>query len=265
MFFIKKSKKSNARFFVDTSKYFSYKKHSFFTFYFSKNHSRNNTGKISMRCKRRKFKNLDISINYSRLEMSIKNIVVKISFWKKKKPYVMLVKNKYNSLSYFIAPEFFFIGNIVRNLPLTKDAFVNNHKVFELRKNGYLILLLILKTNDKIFNLLSSLKVLYKIALSAGTYFKILYRSYCNTFYVMLAPSGLEMRVSSYGLAVLGKNSNAKNYKKVIGSAGINFFNGVNPRVRGVAMNPVDHPNGGRTKTPKPEKSPWGWVAKIKK
>ena len=48
----------------------------------------------------------------------------------------------------------------------------------------------------------------------------------------------------------------AKNYKKVVGSAGINFFNGVNPRVRGVAMNPVDHPNGGRTKTPKPEKSP---------
>jgi ribosomal protein L2 len=30
-------------------------------------------------------------------------------------------------------------------------------------------------------------------------------------------------------------------------------------------MNPVDHPNGGRTKTVRPERSPWGWVAKIKK
>ena len=35
--------------------------------------------------------------------------------------------------------------------------------------------------------------------------------------------------------------------------------------VRGVAKNPVDHPNGGRTKAKQPEKSPWGWVAKINK
>ena len=32
---------------------------------------------------------------------------------------------------------------------------------------------------------------------------------------------------------------------------------------RGVAMNPVDHPHGGRTKTSKPEVSIWGWVAKY--
>lgn len=35
--------------------------------------------------------------------------------------------------------------------------------------------------------------------------------------------------------------------------------------VRGVAMNPVDHPNGGRTKAKQPEKSPWGWIAKHNK
>lgn len=35
--------------------------------------------------------------------------------------------------------------------------------------------------------------------------------------------------------------------------------------VRGVAKNPVDHPNGGRTKAKQPEKSPWGWVAKFNK
>lgn len=32
--------------------------------------------------------------------------------------------------------------------------------------------------------------------------------------------------------------------------------------VRGVAMNPVDHPHGGRTKTNQPEVSKWGWIAK---
>ena len=35
--------------------------------------------------------------------------------------------------------------------------------------------------------------------------------------------------------------------------------------VRGVAKNPVDHPNGGRTKSKQPELSPWGWIAKKTK
>lgn len=35
--------------------------------------------------------------------------------------------------------------------------------------------------------------------------------------------------------------------------------------VRGVAKNPVDHPNGGRTKAKQPELSPWGWIAKNNK
>lgn len=35
--------------------------------------------------------------------------------------------------------------------------------------------------------------------------------------------------------------------------------------VRGVAKNPVDHPNGGRTKAKQPELSPWGWIAKKSK
>lgn len=34
-------------------------------------------------------------------------------------------------------------------------------------------------------------------------------------------------------------------------------------KVRGVAMNPVDHPNGGRTKSKNPQLTPWGWVAKC--
>jgi large subunit ribosomal protein L2 len=35
--------------------------------------------------------------------------------------------------------------------------------------------------------------------------------------------------------------------------------------VRGVAMNPVDHPHGGRTKTNSPEVTPWGKIAKFNK
>jgi large subunit ribosomal protein L2 len=42
------------------------------------------------------------------------------------------------------------------------------------------------------------------------------------------------------------------------GKAGYNQIVGFKSIVRGVAMNPVDHPNGGRTKSFSGEKSPWG-------
>lgn len=52
---------------------------------------------------------------------------------------------------------------------------------------------------------------------------------------------------------------------KVLGhKAGLIYSFGYRPRVRGVAMNPVDHPHGGRTKSIRLPKTPWGKVAKLK-
>ncbi len=48
----------------------------------------------------------------------------------------------------------------------------------------------------------------------------------------------------------------------VEGKWGLSLKKKKNINVRGVAMNPVDHPNGGRTKAKQPELSPWGWIAK---
>ena len=68
-----------------------------------------------------------------------------------------------------------------------------------------------------------------------------------------------------FNICFIGKND--LNCKKLIqpGKAGARQNIGFKSKVRGVAMNPVDHPNGGRTKSPTPEKSPWGWVAKLNK
>lgn len=62
--------------------------------------------------------------------------------------------------------------------------------------------------------------------------------------------------------ALLGRNSNIFHSFQVQGNAGINRNYGYRPKTRGVAMNPVDHPHGGRTKSNKPEVSIWGWIAK---
>lgn len=63
----------------------------------------------------------------------------------------------------------------------------------------------------------------------------------------------------------IGKNNNFFNNKFIEGKWGCSIHNKKKINVRGVAMNPVDHPNGGRTKAKQPEKSPWGWIAKRNK
>ena len=68
--------------------------------------------------------------------------------------------------------------------------------------------------------------------------------------------------------ATIGEVSNADHSKRKLGKAGRNRWLGKRPRVRGVAMNPVDHPNGGGQGKSKGGGgrqhlvSPWGQLAK---
>ncbi len=81
-------------------------------------------------------------------------------------------------------------------------------------------------------------------------------------------PSGEVRLVSKKCLATIGVVSNAEHSKVVIGKAGRNRWKGKRPRVRGVVMNPVDHPNGGGEAKSKGGGgrqmlvSPWGQLAK---
>lgn len=81
-------------------------------------------------------------------------------------------------------------------------------------------------------------------------------------------PSGELRLVSKKCMATIGSVSNAEHSKVVIGKAGRNRWKGKRPRVRGVVMNPVDHPNGGGEAKSKGGGgrqmlvSPWGQLAK---
>lgn len=70
-------------------------------------------------------------------------------------------------------------------------------------------------------------------------------------------------------MATIGRVSNTEHELVVIGKAGRNRYKGKRPTVRGVAMNPVDHPHGGgegkaSKGNPHPV-SPWGWITIGKK
>jgi large subunit ribosomal protein L2 len=77
-------------------------------------------------------------------------------------------------------------------------------------------------------------------------------------------PSGKIMVFSSDSYATLGTLSNKQHNLVVIGKAGRRRLKGVRPSVRGIAMNPVDHPHGGRTNGGMPSVTPWGIPTKGK-
>jgi large subunit ribosomal protein L2 len=67
-----------------------------------------------------------------------------------------------------------------------------------------------------------------------------------SEFYVKLVlPSGSLYSVALSSAGLLGKTSNSSHRFTKIGKAGRNRWKGIRPSVRGVAMNPVDHPHGG--------------------
>jgi len=77
-------------------------------------------------------------------------------------------------------------------------------------------------------------------------------------------PSGARIQVSLECTASLGRVGGEEHRRESIGKAGRKRNRGWRPTVRGEAMNPVDHPHGGRTRGGRPEVTPWGRIAKGK-
>ena len=82
-----------------------------------------------------------------------------------------------------------------------------------------------------------------KLARSAGAYAQLTARD--GKYAILKMPSGETRMVLSTCVATVGTVSNAEHNKETLGKAGRNRWRGIRPRVRGVAMNPVDHPMGG--------------------
>ena len=81
-------------------------------------------------------------------------------------------------------------------------------------------------------------------------------------------PSG-EVRMVAVGCrATIGQLGNVEHENQVVGKAGRTRWRGKRPQVRGIAMNPVDHPHGGgeaRSTAGRPPTTPWGVMTMGKK
>lgn len=105
-----------------------------------------------------------------------------------------------------------------------------------------------------------------QIARSAGAYAQIVARE--GKYVTLRLRSGETRKVLSEGRATIGQVGNSEHMLRSLGKAGAMRWRGVRPTVRGVAMNPVDHPHGGgegRTSGGRHPVSPWGTPTKGKK
>ena len=102
-----------------------------------------------------------------------------------------------------------------------------------------------------------------QIARSAGASVQLVARE--GAYVTLRLRSGEMRKVLSECRATLGEVSNSEHSLRSLGKAGAKRWRGVRPTVRGVAMNPVDHPHGGgegRTSGGRHPVSPWGFPTK---
>jgi large subunit ribosomal protein L2 len=98
---------------------------------------------------------------------------------------------------------------------------------------------------------------------SAGTYAQLIAREGAQA--TLRLRSGEMRKVQATCRATIGEVGNGEHSLRKLGKAGASRWRGVRPTVRGVAMNPVDHPHGGgegRTSGGRHPVSPWGTPTK---
>ncbi len=141
--------------------------------------------------------------------------------------------------------KIYFYKNFYKSL-----FFVNRGSVFSLR---FLPL----------FSLISNLGNIYpKYSISLGTYCLVLQKT--KFFIVTKLASGVRKKVSLCYFAILGRNTGV-NFKKEYSGKASTICQTKTLQVRGVAKNPIDHPNGGRTRGKNSFRTPWGLIARKNK
>lgn len=152
-----------------------------------------------------------------------------------------------------------FSFNTAVNSVFPGALFQNSNNVNAV-KLGYRTQIKNIPTGSLIHNLTFKNSKNAKYIRAAGTYGQIV-QCGLKTAKIKL-PSKKVIEIASDNHATIGIISNTQRNLTVIGKAGTNRRLGIRPTTRGIAMNPVDHPHGGRTNGGMPSVSPWGLPTK---
>jgi len=220
----------------------------------SKKHKsgRGRNGRICVRRRQGGCSVLYRKVNFNLLFSSNDNYkLIRVEYDPNRSSFIGLLYNyKNQKFSYILLPDGLFINDIILN------PFEKSFK----RKPGFRTLLENLPLGSLVHNISLSVSGVGILCRSRGSFAKILQKNVRNRYIRLRLPSGEERLVHKYCKATLGTVSNMqKSIKKK--NAGWARRMGNRPSVRGVAMNPVDHPHGGgegRTSGGRCSVTPWG-------
>ena len=216
-----------------------------------KNAGRNNTGRITVRHQGGGAKQKYRIIDFKRNKDDVPGKVATIEYDPNRNANIALINYLDGEKRYIIAPKDLKVGMIVESGEVC-DIKVGNAMKLKNIPMGTTVHCIELKPGKG-----------GQIARSAGCYAQLIGK---DSGYVQVRLNSGELRmVRGECFASVGAVSNPDNQNTVMAKAGRARWNDHRPAVRGIAMNPVDHPHGGRTNGGRHPVSPWGWQTKGKK
>ncbi|MEE4360682.1 MAG: 50S ribosomal protein L2 [Pseudomonadales bacterium] len=212
---------------------------------------RNNAGRVSTRHRGGGHKQHYRIIDFRRDKDGIAGVVERLEYDPNRSAHIALVKYSDGERRYILAPR-----GVAAGSPIASgiDAPIKPGNAMPIRN---------IPVGTVVHNVELKPGKGGQIARSAGASAQLVARE--GTYATLRLRSGEMRRVLSECRATIGEVGNSEHSLRSLGKAGAKRWRGVRPTVRGVAMNPVDHPHGGgegRTSGGRHPVSPWGTPTK---
>jgi len=217
----------------------------------AKTGGRNNSGRITVRHKGGGHKQHYRVIDWKRNKDGIQGVVERIEYDPNRSANIALIKYKDGERRYILAPKGLDTDALVMS-GATSPISVGNAMPLRNIPVGSVIHCIEIKPGKGA-----------QFVRSAGTSCQLVARE--GKYATLRMRSGEMRRVLVECRATLGEVGNGEHNLRSLGKAGAKRWRGVRPTVRGVAMNPVDHPHGGgegKTSGGRHPVSPWGMPTK---
>jgi large subunit ribosomal protein L2 len=220
----------------------------------NKSGGRNNTGRITSFRKSGGHKRAYRIIDFKRRKLDVEGSVERIEYDPNRTAFIALISYTDGEQAYILAPQRLAVGDKVI-AAASADVKPGNAMPMSAMPVGTIVHNVELKLGRG-----------GAIARSAGSYAQIAGRD--GSYVILRLNSGEQRLVLSSCFATVGAVSNQDHMNISLGKAGRSRWLGIKPSVRGVAMNPIDHPHGGgegRTSGGRHPVTPWGKPTKGKK
>ena len=217
---------------------------------------RNNTGRITVRHRGGGHKKRYRIVDFKRSVQNVEAKVVSIEYDPNRSAKIARVFSlKSKEHFYIIAPEKLERGFLVEKGENTKYNLGNTLPLKDMPLGTFIHCI---GTNSRFDK--------PTLQRAAGTFAQLVQKG--SSFCVIRLSSAESKKVLPRTLATIGVVSNSDHQQITLGKAGRNRWKGVRPSVRGVAMNPIDHPHGGgegKSSGGRPSVTPWSKPAHGKK